>query len=135
MKVIFSGKSGSNSINHIYVDNKLVGRVESDSQGKWTLTVKEILNPGTHMIRIDKVGENGQVLARIELPFVRSSPLTDIPDGHIVIIQPGNNLWSIASRVYGSGLRYTDIFEANSDQIRDPNLFYPGQVFGLPRIN
>ena len=52
-----------------------------------------------------------------------------------MIIQPGNNLWRIASRVYGSGLRYTEIYQANADQIRDPNLIYPGQVFGLPRTN
>jgi len=35
--------------------------------------------------------------------------------------------------VYGSGLRYTDIYNANRDQIRDPNLIYTRQVFGLPR--
>jgi nucleoid-associated protein YgaU len=30
-------------------------------------------------------------------------------------------------------LRYTIIYEANKDQIRDPDLIYPGQVFVLPQ--
>ncbi|HCR67353.1 MAG TPA: hypothetical protein DIW38_12725, partial [Oceanicaulis sp.] len=49
-----------------------------------------------------------------------------------VIVQPGNSLWRIARRLYGEGLQYTVIYEANRDQIRDPNLIYPGQVFSAP---
>lgn len=49
-----------------------------------------------------------------------------------VIIRRGDNLWTIARRVYGEGLRYTQIFEANTTQIRNPDLIYPGQVFDLP---
>lgn len=48
------------------------------------------------------------------------------------IIRSGDNLWTIARRVYGSGIKYTQIYGANSDQIRNPNLIYPGQVFNLP---
>jgi nucleoid-associated protein YgaU len=48
------------------------------------------------------------------------------------IVQPGNSLWRIARRSYGEGLRYTVIYDANKDQIRDPDLIYPGQVFVLP---
>ena len=49
-----------------------------------------------------------------------------------VVIQPGNNLWNIARRLYGSGFSYTVIYEANKDQIRNPDLIYPGQVFMMP---
>ena len=48
------------------------------------------------------------------------------------IIRRGDNLWTIARRVYGEGIRYTTIYEANQSQIRNPNLIYPGQVFDLP---
>jgi nucleoid-associated protein YgaU len=48
------------------------------------------------------------------------------------IIRRGDNLWTIARRVYGEGIKYTTIYEANTGQIRDPNRIYPGQVFGLP---
>ncbi len=51
-----------------------------------------------------------------------------------VVIQPGDNLWNIARAIYGRGIRYTVIYEANRDQIRDPDLIYPGQVFTTPRL-
>jgi len=48
------------------------------------------------------------------------------------IIRTGDNLWTIARRVYGTGIKYTTIYEANNSQIRDPDRIYPGQVFDLP---
>ena len=54
-------------------------------------------------------------------------------DGRIVI-QPGNNLWRISRVLYGSGNKFTMLYEANKDQIRNPNLIYPGQVFKTPDI-
>jgi nucleoid-associated protein YgaU len=55
-----------------------------------------------------------------------------VPDPSIVI-QPGNNLWRLSRRIYGKGMMFTVIFEANKDHIRNPNLIYPGQVFVTPR--
>lgn len=48
------------------------------------------------------------------------------------IIRRGDNLWTIARRVYGEGIKYTTIYEANTGQIRNPDRIYPGQVFNLP---
>lgn len=44
----------------------------------------------------------------------------------------GDSLWRISRKVFGHGIRYTLIYEANADQIRDPSLIYPGQIFVLP---
>jgi nucleoid-associated protein YgaU len=44
----------------------------------------------------------------------------------------GDNLWDLAIKYYGDGLRYADIFSANASQIRDPNLIYIGQIFVVP---
>jgi nucleoid-associated protein YgaU len=49
-----------------------------------------------------------------------------------IVIQPGNNLWRISRVLYGRGIEYTVIYEANRNQIRDPNLIYPGQIFATP---
>ncbi|WP_421695599.1 Ig-like domain-containing protein [Aestuariivirga sp.] len=54
-------------------------------------------------------------------------------DGRIVI-QPGNNLWRISRVLYGNGAKFTTLYEANKDQIRNPNLIYPGQVFKTPEV-
>ncbi|WGV17123.1 LysM peptidoglycan-binding domain-containing protein [Fuscovulum ytuae] len=49
-----------------------------------------------------------------------------------VTVQPGFTLWRIATENLGAGIRYVQVFEANKDQIRDPDLIYPGQVFTIP---
>jgi nucleoid-associated protein YgaU len=49
-----------------------------------------------------------------------------------VIIRHGDTLWQISRRVYGLGVRYTTIYLANEQQIRDPDRIMPGQVFGVP---
>ncbi|MEI4486878.1 LysM peptidoglycan-binding domain-containing protein [Frigidibacter sp. MR17.14] len=49
-----------------------------------------------------------------------------------ITVQPGYSLWKIAQRNYGDGVEYVRLFEANRDQIRNPDLIYPGQVFTIP---
>ena len=49
-------------------------------------------------------------------------------------VERGDNLWRISRTFYGHGIRYTTIFEANRDQIRNPHWIYPGQVFLIPRL-
>ena len=51
-----------------------------------------------------------------------------------ITVERGDNLWRIARENYGAGIRYTAIFRANKDQIRNPHLIYPGQVFLMPRL-
>ncbi|MDP1729885.1 MAG: LysM peptidoglycan-binding domain-containing protein [Devosia sp.] len=51
-----------------------------------------------------------------------------------VIVRHGDNLWSIARRVYGVGSKYTTIYRANRDQIRKPSRIYPGQLLDLPLV-
>lgn len=55
-----------------------------------------------------------------------------IPNINTAIVSKGDNLWRISQRTYGKGYRYTVIYGANQDQIRNPDLIYPGQVFVLP---
>ncbi len=49
-----------------------------------------------------------------------------------VTVQPGFTLWAIARDQFGDGVLYVQVYEANKDRIRDPDLIYPGQVFALP---
>ncbi|MEP1031097.1 MAG: LysM peptidoglycan-binding domain-containing protein, partial [Alphaproteobacteria bacterium] len=59
--------------------------------------------------------------------------MPNLAAGQVVIVQPGNSLWRIARRVYGEGVQYTIIYRANKQQIGDPDLIYPGQVFQVPK--
>ncbi|MCX8999061.1 LysM peptidoglycan-binding domain-containing protein [Rhizobiaceae bacterium BDR2-2] len=59
------------------------------------------------------------------------APLT--PSDNAVIIRRGDTLWQISRRVYGQGVRYTTIYLANRNEILNPDLIEPGQVFTVPR--
>lgn len=55
-----------------------------------------------------------------------------VPGIETTRIVRGDSLWRISRRTYGEGEWYTLIYDANQDQIRDPDLIYPGQVLVLP---
>ncbi|MGK2740120.1 Ig-like domain-containing protein [Tepidicaulis sp. LMO-SS28] len=132
--LIISGKAEPNAALRLYVDGELLGETRADEEGAWELRPGDAVAPGQYSLRIDQIDGEGKVTARIEVPFERGEPETvkrQLAEGRVVI-QPGNNLWNIASQLYGSGFRYTVIYEANKDQIRDPDLIYPGQVFTTP---
>ena len=59
-------------------------------------------------------------------------PVVEGPRVTVVTVQPGFTLWQIASEAYGDGVMYVQVWDANKDRIRDPDLIYPGQVFLVP---
>ena len=132
--VRLAGRGAKNSEVLVYLDDKLLGRAGVDAEGRWRLVPERPVEPGLYKLRIDQ-RTDGKVVARVELPFSRSDPIANVPDETLVIVQPGNSLWRIARRTLGRGIAYTTIYEANSDQIRDPDLIYPGQVFMVPSTN
>jgi nucleoid-associated protein YgaU len=54
-------------------------------------------------------------------------------DPKVIIVRRGDTLWQIAARNYGNGSKYTQIFQTNKGQIRNPNLIYPSQRFNVPQ--
>jgi len=54
------------------------------------------------------------------------------PSPVTVTVQPGHTLWAIARGELGEGILYIQVYEANREAIRDPDLIYPGQVFTIP---
>jgi nucleoid-associated protein YgaU len=61
-----------------------------------------------------------------------AAPAPSEPPAVTVTVQPGFTLWGIAQDRYGDGVLYVQVFEANKEKIKDPNLIYPGQVFAVP---
>ena len=64
-----------------------------------------------------------------------ADPAVPTPAAISITVQPGFTLWGIASKQFGDGVMYVQVFEANKDKIRDPNLIYPGQVFVIPTVS
>jgi hypothetical protein len=130
--VQMSGTARASADLRVYVDNKPAGETRADGAGRWSFRLKETLAPGDYVLRVDELRSGGRVARRIEVPFSRAPAINELGERQIIVIRPGNSLWRIARRTYGQGIQYTLIFEANKNQIRNPNLIYPGQVFTLP---
>lgn len=64
-------------------------------------------------------------------PETAPSP-TVVPELRTAKVERGDSLWRISRTVLGQGVRYTQIYDANTDQIRNPNRIYPGQVLVVP---
>lgn len=63
-------------------------------------------------------------------PPQSSSGSPPAPRSYVVV--RGDCLWNIAKRFYGSGPLWPRIYDANRNQIKNPNLIYPGQRFVIP---
>ncbi|MEO3429478.1 Ig-like domain-containing protein [Pelagibius sp. CAU 1746] len=134
-RMTVGGRAVPGSRLRVYLDNRLVGEAVAGPEGRWAHAPEQPVAEGLHNLRVDQVGPDGGVQARVETPFSREAVRVAAADEDFVIVQPGNSLWRIARRTYGSGIRYTVIYQANKGQIRDPDLIYPGQVFEVPKTN
>lgn len=77
-----------------------------------------------------EIAATAPVEAQQQPTTIQQAPLKE--SKNTVIIRRGDTLWQISRRVYGAGLRYTTIYLANREQIGNPDLIQPGQVFGVP---
>ncbi len=50
----------------------------------------------------------------------------------VYVVKSGDSLSKIAKEVLGDAGRWPEIFEANKDQIKDPNLIHVGQELKMP---
>ena len=50
-------------------------------------------------------------------------------------VMPGDCLWKIAGldKIYGNPSKWPTIYQANRDQIKDPDTIYPYQILDIPR--
>lgn len=134
-RLTVSGHAPPQSKVNLYLDNLFIGQTKSDEKSSWHILPNRQIEPGIYKLRADQVDEKGKVAARVSMPFSRAEPDRELPAEPFVIVQPGNSLWRIAHGSYGTGLSYTIIFMANMDQIKDPDLIYPGQILTVPPTN
>ena len=154
------GRGAAGALLRLYLDNVEVGLLTVPDDGRWLAPLQDIA-PGIYTLRADQLDQEGKVTSRFETPFKRETPEalaavvsapaaapaapatppaepapaaeTDVPARPVTVtVQPGFTLWGIAQERYGDGVLYVQVFEANRDKIRDPDLIYPGQVFSVP---
>jgi nucleoid-associated protein YgaU len=134
-KLEIIGKAPPRSFVQLYLNNEFLGRTQANERGQWNLKPDKPVPAGNHLLRADQVDKDGKVSGRLEVHFARAQPLKDVEPGALVVVREGNSLWRIARQTYGTGFKYTDIYEANREQIKNADLIYPGQVFKLPQMN
>jgi nucleoid-associated protein YgaU len=141
-EVLIAGRAAGEGFVQVYLDNQPITTSRIVAGGTWRTDLPNI-DTGIYTLRIDEVDTTGEVVSRIETPFKREEPdvvaaalAEDVakPDFQVAMmtVQPGTTLWAIARDRFGSGVMYVEVFEANRDRIRNPDLIYPGQVFRMP---
>ena len=131
--MIISGRVPSGDQVALYLDNAPLGKTDGDAQNRWSMTLKDKVAPGVHTLKAERLDAGGKVIGRVSIPFRQEESMPNLASGEAIVVQPGNSLWRIARRVYGEGVQYTIIYSANKQQINDPDLIYPGQVFKVPK--
>jgi nucleoid-associated protein YgaU len=133
--LLATGRSRPGARVRVYANAKLVDEIRDDNNGNWEVTIASDIAASTVLLRFDEIDSTGKVLSRLEAPF-EYSPLVSAQElrERKIVVQKGDYLWKFAEQHYGAGWRYSVIFSANSDLIRDPDLIYPGQIFSVPEL-
>jgi uncharacterized membrane protein len=134
-RVTLSGQALAGTTVRAYIDDKVAAEGVTGRDRIWRMAPADPIEPGKHLLRLDRLGGDGKPVARLELPFERLMTAPVSGDTRRLSVVKGDTLWNIARAHYGEGWQYTVIFDANRGQIRDPNLIYPGQNFSLPKVN
>ncbi|MDE2759378.1 MAG: LysM peptidoglycan-binding domain-containing protein, partial [Paracoccaceae bacterium] len=140
-EISLSGSGDPDNKARILLDGNLIQSEDITEEGKWTAELSEV-EPGDYFLTIDEVGDEGKVVEKVETPLRIEPPeqaleaqekIQENPKlATLVTVQKGFTLWGISRRNYGLGRLYVRIYNANQDQIDDPDLIFPGQIFVVP---
>lgn len=70
--------------------------------------------------------------ARADFSDVQSHVSSSTDKSHIYAVQAGDNLSRIAKHFYGDANAWKTIFDANRDQLTDPDRIKAGQMLKIP---
>jgi nucleoid-associated protein YgaU len=150
-----AGEAPEGATVRVFANEVLVGEARAGSEGTWLLEADSEIPLGVVVLSAEAEGAAGAAS-----PSPAQSAFMRFPDGIVleplgpeageeremvaalgwtpqptyVIIRRGDNLWRIARRNYGRGIRYHAIVEANRDRITNPHWIFPGQVFVIPQL-
>lgn len=131
-----SGRGEAAAAVRLYLDNAEVASASIGADQVYSAGLTGIA-PGTYTLRADQLNGAGKVTSRYETQITKAAPqalANAAPAPTVVQVEAGTTLWAIAAAQFGDGLMYVQVFEANRDKIRDPDLIYPGQVFEIPNL-
>lgn len=152
-RLYVSGQAPPEAAVRLYLNDTFLAQGKASDGGAISFRIDSGVPAGDYSVRLDQVVPgDGKVQSRAEVAFAMPEASLQDPqaatpaapadpgDGsHVVVpevrtvrVDRGDSLWRISRRIYGSGVRYTVIYDANQEQIRNPDRIYPGQLFVLP---
>ena len=103
------------------------------ADGAWQIAGSLDMDMAVNQLRFALFDDANQIIARYDLP-VKARDLAKGQDGSpLVVVNKGDMLWRIAYHQLGEGVKYVDIVRRNQQDIADPDLIYPKQIFAVPQ--
>ena len=103
------------------------------ADGAWQVAGGLDMDIAVNHLRFALFDDANQIIARYDLP-VKARDLAKGQDGSpLVVVNKGDMLWRIAYHQLGEGVKYVDIVRRNQQDIADPDLIYPKQIFAVPQ--
>lgn len=103
------------------------------ADGAWQVAGSLDMDIAVNQLRFALFDDANQIIARYDLP-VKARDLAKGQDGSpLVVVNKGDMLWRIAYHQLGEGVKYVDIVRRNQQDIADPDLIYPKQIFAVPQ--
>ena len=103
------------------------------ADGAWQVAGSLDMDIAVNQLRFALFDDANQIIARYDLP-VKARDLAKGQDGSpLVVVNKGDMLWRIAYQQLGDGVKYVDIVRRNKQNITDPDLIYPKQIFVVPQ--
>ena len=103
------------------------------ADGAWQVAGSLDMDMAVNQLRFALFDDANQIIARYDLP-VKARDLAKGQDGSpLVVVNKGDMLWRIAYHQLGEGVKYVDIVRRNQQDIADPDLIYPKQIFAVPQ--
>jgi len=91
-------------------------------------------NPRGTLEVFEVSAEDGREIHKHVRPIVFGRALVNPFHGFAVhTVQPGDTLSGIAEEFYGDPGKFTIVFDANRDQLSDPDVIFPGQDLRIPQ--
>lgn len=79
---------------------------------------------------IESVNVDGVKISAADIPNPKA--VETYNNTQYYLIKSGDTLSKIAQQFYGDPAKYPEIFEANREVIKDPDLIFPGQKIRIP---
>ena len=125
------GRTKPSSLISLFFSNNFIKDTQSDKYGNWKIELKNFKLTDNNIMIVTEI--DGQKIKlktkifdkKIDPNFIREKEIT---------VKDGNSLWRIARKTLGGGIYYSEIYKNNINEIKNPDLIFPGQVFNIPNI-